>query len=155
MRTATVFWTLLLVWPMSLSAQRGADSAATERKDTIGVAGQIRSPDTGTLFLAGMAGMVTGAFGGGLIGTEIDSSTDLDDADGAIIGGLVGTTLLIPTAVHLANHSRGRLGRSILVSTLVGGALLGLGVAAESGEIILAIPFVQLITSITIEKEMR
>jgi hypothetical protein len=104
------------------------------------------------LFLAGMAGMVTGAFGGGLIGAEIDPDTDLDDAEGAVIGGLVGTTVLTPTAVHLANHSRGNLGRSILVSTLVGGALFGLGVAAESGEVILAIPFVQLITAITIER---
>jgi hypothetical protein len=62
----------------------------------------------------------------------------------------MGTSLAIPTAVHLANGSRGNVGRSILASTLIGGALLGVGVAAESGEVVLAAPFVQLIASVLI-----
>ena len=64
----------------------------------------------------------------------------------------MGTSLAIPTAVHLANGRRGNLGRSILVSALVGGALLGAGLAAESGELVLAAPFAQLVTSILIER---
>jgi hypothetical protein len=147
-----MLWSLLLSWPMSLSAQREADTAITVKADTIRVADPTAPRDVGTLFFGGMAGMVTGAFGGGLIGTAIDPDTGLDDAEGAVYVGLIGTTILTPTAVHLANGSRGNLGRSVLVSTLLGGALLGLGVAAESGVIILAIPFVQLFTAITIER---
>jgi hypothetical protein len=68
-----------------------------------------------------------------------------------VIGGLIGTSLLVPTAVHLANGGRGNLGRSLFVSVLAGGAMLGLGAAAGSGEILLAAPFVQLVTSLLIE----
>src|SRR3954452_14958522 len=99
MRTATVILSALTIWPMSLVAQRETDSIV-ERGDTIGI-GQTRSTAAETLFLAGIAGLGTGAFGGALIGTVIDNDTDLNDAEGAVVGGLVGTTLLIPTAVHL------------------------------------------------------
>jgi hypothetical protein len=153
MRTVMVIWSVLLVWPISLSAQHEADSAATAQEDTMGVAGHTRPKAAETLLLAGIAGMGTGAFGGGLIGTVIDNDSGLDNADGAIFGGLVGTTLLIPTAVHLANHSRGNLSRSVLMSTLLGGALLGVAVAAQSGEIVLAIPFVQLFTAMAVERD--
>jgi hypothetical protein len=143
MRIAVVVWSVLLAGPISLFAQ-----------DTLGVVPvHTRSAHAGTLVLAGTAGMLTGAFGAGLIGSQIDPDSGLDDAEGAVIGGIVGTTFATPVAVHLANKSRGNLGRSILVSTLVGGALLGAGLAAESGEMILAIPFAQLLTSVLIEQD--
>jgi hypothetical protein len=144
MRTALVVSTLLLISPLSLSAQR---------EDTLGVAVDYpESPAVGTLLLAGTAGMITGAFTGGFIGSQIDSGHDLDDADGAVIGGIAGTTLFIPLAIHLANDSRGDLRRSLLVSTLVGSTLLVLGTATGSGELVLAVPFIQVITSAFIER---
>jgi hypothetical protein len=152
MRSAMAFWSLLLAGPMSLSAQQETDSVVTERVDTIGIR-QTGSTAAETLFLAGIAGMGTGAFGGGLVGTEIDNDGGLDDAEGAIVGALAGTTLLIPTAVHLANHSRGNLGRSILVSTLFGGAFLGLGLVSGHGEIVVAIPFVQVFVAMAVERD--
>jgi hypothetical protein len=153
MRTATLVWSLLLAWPGGLAAQREVEPAFPAAEDTLVVTLDSKSPEVGTLLLAATAGMLTGAFGGGLIGIQIDGDNGLDDADGAVIGGLVGTSLLIPTAVHLADGRRGNLGRSILVSTVVGGAMLAAGVAAESGEIILAIPLVQLISSVFIERD--
>jgi hypothetical protein len=96
--------------------------------------------------------MAVGAFGGALIGIGFDDDRDLETAEGAVVGGVAGTSMAIPAAVHLANGRRGNLGRSMLLSTLVGGALLGLGVAAESGELILAAPFSQLITAIIVER---
>lgn len=145
MRTAIITCTLLLATPISLSAQR---------EDSLGVLVEhTKAADTGTLFFGGMIGMVTGAFGGGFIGSQIDNDSGLDDADGVVIGALVGTTLLIPTTVHLANNNRGNLNRAIVVSTLLGGAIFGLGVATERAELILAIPFVQLFASISIEKD--
>jgi hypothetical protein len=146
-RAAILVWSLLLAGPISLFAQQ-EDSLGTALDDST-------AADVGTLVLAGTGGMVAGAFGVGLIGAELDPDSGLDDAEGAIIGGLIGTTFAIPIAVHLANRSRGNLGRSILVSALVGGALLGLGAAVESGELIIAAPFVQLITSVLIEHDTR
>ena len=96
--------------------------------------------------------MAVGALVGGLIGMEIDPDEDLDRAEGAVVGGVVGTSLAIPGAVHLANGSRGNLGRSMLVSILVGGALLGAGWAADSGELVIAAPIAQLISSVLIER---
>jgi hypothetical protein len=153
MRAAIVFWTVLLASPITLFAQRWADSAATPQEDTTSIVNRSTPTEPGALFLVGVAGMLTGAFGGGLIGTEIDNDSGLDNAEGALIGGLVGTTVLIPTAVHLANHSRGNLGRSVLMSTLFGGALLGLAVASERAEFVLAIPFVQIFTAMAVERD--
>ena len=96
--------------------------------------------------------MIAGALGGGFIGVEIDNDGGLDAVEGAFVGGVMGTTITIPAAVHLANGRRGNLGRSMLFSALVGGAILGVGWAAESAEIVLAAPFAQLITSVTIER---
>lgn len=97
--------------------------------------------------------MIAGALGGGLIGVAIDEDSGLDAAEGAVVGGLIGTTLAIPAAVHLANGRRGNLNRSLLFSALVGGAIFSLGWAAESGEIVLAAPLAQLITSVVIERK--
>jgi hypothetical protein len=150
MRPALVLWTLLLVCPVGLAAQRQTEPAFTAGEDTVALV-QLK-PNTGALLLAGLGGMVVGAFGGGFIGSEIDGDSGLDAAEGAVIGGVIGTSLSIPSAVHLANGSRGNLGRSMLVSTLLGGALLGLGTAVESGELVLAAPVAQLIASVFIER---
>ena len=150
MRPALVLWTLLLVCPVSLAAQRQTEPAFTAGEDTVALVHSKR--DAGALLLAGLGGMVVGAFGGGFIGSEIDGDSGLDAAEGAIIGGVMGTALFIPSAVHLANGRRGNLGRSMLVSALLGGALLGMGIAVESGEIVLAAPFAQLLASVFIER---
>jgi hypothetical protein len=150
MRFTPLLFTLFLVWPVGLAAQRQTESAITAGEDTVALVNS--RPDTGALLLAGLGGMLVGAFGGGFIGSEIDGDSGLDAAEGAVIGGVIGTSLSIPSAVHLANGSRGNLGRSMLVSALLGGALLGLGTAVESGEIVLAAPVAQLITSVFIER---
>jgi hypothetical protein len=153
MQTAMLVSGLLLFSASTLAAQRLAAPPAQVPDDTLAVAPDYRGAQNGgILSLAGAGGMLAGAVGGGLIGVAIDEDDGLDDAEGAVIGGLMGTTLAIPTAVHLANGSRGNLGRSLLVSTLVGGTMLGVGWALESGEILLAAPFAQLITSVLIER---
>jgi hypothetical protein len=96
--------------------------------------------------------MAVGIFGGALIGIGIDDDRDLDTAEGAVVGAVAGNSLAIPAAVHLANGSRGNLGRSMLVSALVGGALLGAGWAAESAVLIIAAPVGQLISAVIIER---
>ncbi len=142
MRTALVVWVSLLICPVKLAAQQvlslNPDSSSAR--------------SGGVLALAGVGGMAVGIFGGALIGIGIDDDRDLDTAEGAVVGAVAGSSLAIPAAVHLANGSRGNLGRSMLVSALVGGALLGAGWAAESGELILAAPIGQLISAVIIER---
>jgi hypothetical protein len=153
MRTVMVVWGLLLSCTASLDAQRLPEPSSYPSDDTLGIAEyQPRPHSEGVLFLAGAGGMIAGALGGGFIGVQIDEDSGLDAAEGAIIGGLIGTTLATPAAVHLANGRRGNLGRSVLVSALVGGGIFALGWAAESGELVLAAPLAQLITSVVIER---
>jgi hypothetical protein len=152
MRNRVVLCGLRLLSPIGLAAQRRAEPVFRAWDDTVAVDPRPARPaDGGMMALAGAGGLVAGALAGGYVGVEIDGDTGLDAAEGAVIGGLIGTSLVIPTAVHLANGGRGNLGRSLLASVLAGGAMLGLGAATESGEILLAAPFVQLITSLLIE----
>ncbi len=142
MRAALMVWSPLLVCPVRLAGQQAAFSTAPDSS---------RAQSAAVLLLAGLGGMAVGALGGGLIGIGFDDDSNLDAAEGAIVGGAFGTSLAIPAAIHLANGRRGNLGRSMLVSALVGGALLGVGWAAESGELVIAAPFAQLVTSVLIE----
>jgi len=151
MRFTLVLWILVLICPLSVAAQHEGEPGLSLPEDTVAIAHSRQ--DAGSLLLAGTGGMLVGAFGGGLIGAEIDGDSGLDAAEGAVIGGVIGTSLAIPAAVHLANGSRGNLRRSMLVSTLVGGALLGLGIAVERGELVLAAPLAQLIASVLIERD--
>jgi hypothetical protein len=153
MRIAILVSGLLLVSASTLAAQRLPAPTAYVPDDTLAAAPHRLGPQNGgVLLLAGAAGMIAGALGGGLIGVAIDDDDGLDAAEGAVVGGVVGTSLVIPATVHIVNGSRGNLGRSLLVSALVGGTMLAVGWAAESGEIVLAAPFAQLITSILIER---
>ncbi len=142
MRVALAVWISLLLSPEAIPAQEALAP----------VPDSSMAKSQGTLALAGLGGMAVGALVGSLIGIEIDDGEDLDTAEGAVVGGLAGTSLAIPAAVHLANGSRGNLGRSMLVSVLLGGALLGAGWAADSGELVIAAPFAQLISSVIIER---
>jgi hypothetical protein len=152
MRNRMVLCGLLLMSPIGLAAQRRAEPVFRAWDDTVAVdPGGARPANGGMMALAGAGGLVAGALAGGFVGVGIDGDSGLDAAEGAVIGGIIGTSLLVPTAVHLANGGRGNLGRSMFVSILTGGAMLGLGVAAESGEIVIAAPFVQLVTSLLIE----
>ena len=152
MRNRVVLCGLLLLSPIGLAAQRRAEPVLLAWDDTVAADPRPAGPaDRGMMALAGAGGLVAGALAGGYVGVEIDGDTGLDAGEGAVIGGLIGTSLLVPTAVHLANGGRGNLGRSLLASVLAGGAMLGLGAATESGEILLAAPFVQLVTSLLIE----
>ncbi len=132
----------LLAFPVTLAGQQTLSSLS----DT------SRVKSGGVLALAGLGGMAVGVLGGGLIGIGFDDDDGLDAADGAFVGAVAGTSLAIPAAVHLANGRRGNLGRSILVSALVGGVLLGTGWAAESAELVLAAPIGQLISAVIIER---
>jgi hypothetical protein len=65
-RTATVVWSLSLLWSVSLAAPRAANPAFPATEDTLAVAlNQSTAPDAGILVLAGSGGIMAGALGGG------------------------------------------------------------------------------------------
>ena len=113
--------------------------------------------DTPLLVLGGLVGGAAGLLGGGAVGYAFGGGGRLcgDDPcglEGGLLGAVGGEMLFLPLGVHLANHSRGNYGYSLLAS--VGLGLLGTGLAstANSGALLLAVPIAQLASSIIIER---
>jgi hypothetical protein len=120
--------------------------------------------ETGSTEKMAAYGLLTGAAGflvGGLVGAAL--SGDRDDADswvealeGAVIGGTVGESLMLPVGVHLANDRRGDLLWSMPASLAIGVAGAAIGRRLESTgkawPIIILTPLAQLAASIAIER---
>lgn len=125
--------------------------------------GGTTSADSGstdnTVFMVvgGVLGGTAGLFGGAIIGGRLGGGNSIcyDDPCGleeALLGAVIGETVLLPLGVHLANHSRGNYGYSLLGALAVGAAGIGLAGATDSAELLLAIPIGQIISSVLIER---
>lgn len=120
--------------------------------------------ETGSTEKMAAYGLLTGAAGflvGGLVGAAL--SGDRDDADswvealeGAVIGGTIGESLMMPVGVHLANDRRGDLLWSMPASLAIGvtGAAIGrrLESTGKAWPILILTPLAQLVASIAIER---
>ena len=105
----------------------------------------------GYLYLAGLGGAAVGVVGGGLIGLGRDCYEETCILDG-IFGAAIGTSLAIPTAVHLANGGRGNLLVSTLATGLVGAVGVGTAFAAGSAEVLVLTPVVQIVAAVVTER---
>ena len=112
-----------------------------------------------TLFMVvgGVTGGTVGLFGGAIIGGTLGGGNSIcyDDPCGleeALLGAVLGESVLLPLGVHLANHSDGNYGYSLLGSLAVGAVGIGLVGATDSAELLLAIPIAQIISSVLIER---
>lgn len=132
-----------------------ADAAGTDSRSARAPASTIR------LVLGGAAGALYGLYLGGYAGAHIDRWGERAGhwdpcyecwlTTRVVVGGLIGETLLLPLGVHLANGRRGSYRESALSSLLV--AAIGLGAAfPTSGAALIAVPLVQLHTSIRDER---
>ncbi|HEY0304340.1 MAG TPA: hypothetical protein VGC44_05170 [Longimicrobiales bacterium] len=120
--------------------------------------------ETGSTEKMAAYGLLTGAAGflvGGLVGAAL--SGDRDDSDswvealeGAVIGGTIGESLMMPVGVHLANDRRGDLLWSMPASLAIGvtGAAIGrrLESTGKAWPILVLTPLAQLVASIPIER---
>jgi hypothetical protein len=129
---------------------------------------QFRAIDFETGSDAKMAtyGLLTGAAGflvGGLVGAAMGVGNDADDDDswvqslaGAVVGGTVGESLMLPIGVHIANDRRGDLLWSMPASLGIGtlGVVLARNVNSKSKAwpIYVLTPIAQLAASIAIER---
>lgn len=132
-----------------LAPARGAPAPGFE-------VGTVQPRSVGTVGLGGLAGAAIGVLVLGTAGYYIDRATECNDdfcgLDGILIGGSIGSTALTPLGAHLANERQGRLVPSLLASAAGTGALWLLAETTGDEEIVLAVPLVNLVTSIIIER---
>jgi hypothetical protein len=165
MRTFILATCLFLGAVPSVCAQRIATSPSPSISDATalsdatapagrGVSREQRS-DTGTDWLIG-GGLLAGATGGVAamyMGATLTAS-DCDDCAivGAVYGLIAGVSSGIPLGVHYSNGGKGKLLPSLLASLAIGGAGLGLAMAADEPAVMLAVPVLQLASAIGIER---
>lgn len=96
----------------------------------------------------GLGALVVGALGGGdtLCGDDPCGFAE------AIFGAIGGVVTLLPLGVHLANGRRGNYGLSLLASAGIAAAGLALAGGGDHGEVLVAVPVLQLVSSILIER---
>ena len=107
--------------------------------------------------LAGISGAVIGFFGGGYI-AAVSCDWNIKEAgcvESAVYGSIIGSSVLTPIAAQLANLRRGSFPIFLLTLLAVGGiGAVGLVAAFSTNlvEILIAIPFVQLISCVAIQR---
>jgi len=103
--------------------------------------------------LGGGLGLGAGALLGGLVGggNKIcgDDPCGLDEA---IFGAIGGEVVMLPLGVHLANGRRGKYLPSLAVSAAIAGVGIVLSGNGDHGEVMVAVPVAQLVSSILIER---
>ena len=109
-------------------------------------------------------GLLTGAGGflvGALVGAALSGETDDEDSwvkslQGAVVGGTIGESLMVPVGVHLGNDRRGDLHWSMPASLAIGvaGAAIGrnLESTGKAWPVLILTPIAQIAASIAIER---
>jgi hypothetical protein len=116
-----------------------------ERGDRVGTGWLI-----GGGLLAGAAGGVAVMYTGAML-----TAKDCEDCAivGAVYGLVAGVSSGIPVGVHFSHGGRGKLLPSLLASLAIGGAGLGLAIAADQPAVMLAVPVLQLASAFAIERK--
>lgn len=157
---------LALSAPSSLAAQQRAPafvpwqlpSALSDRPPapalTIQSERQVATP---WLVVGGLVGGGVGLGAGALIGGILGGGDELcgDDPCGfqeAIFGAIGGEVALLPLGVHLANGRRGKYLPSLAASAAIAGLGIVLSGNGDHGEVMIAVPVLQLVSSILIER---
>jgi hypothetical protein len=156
-----------------LGAQQIADPAVwrqvIQEQRSIDVQAAYADRATPSLATGGAVGAGIGALAGGALGLGLGVAlTRCDDQDGcvgdyanwAFNGAVVGSSVLIPIGVHLANRRQGSAAPAMLASVGVGAVGLGVfwGVQRSEGPdavmiaSVVATPVIQLLGSMAIER---
>jgi hypothetical protein len=159
MRGAMLALSLLLALPAGAAhAQRLAapmfpsepgEPAAPRTAAAVPV-GKRQSP--AVLVVGGVLGGAAGAFAGGIIGAKAADNCGDCALEGLAYGLVAGGSAALPLGVHVANGRRGNYGLSLLASLAIGGVGFGATLASHENGIMIAVPVLQLISSIVIER---
>jgi hypothetical protein len=105
----------------------------------------------------GLGGLLTGIAGlviGGYAGAAIDRANGCSEwcgLEGGIVGATVGSTVMIPVGVHLANGQRGSFARGVAWSAIAAAAGWGLTLASDNATPLLLLPFAQIVAAVSAE----
>jgi hypothetical protein len=158
MRSATLLLLTFLASPGgTLLAQRFPPNPfphtdlALSAPSRVALAGVPRTDaDIPKLVFAGVIGAAAGLVAGAMVLRQT-SCDELDCLAPAFYGGLAGLSMGAPSGVHLANGRRGRYWPALAASLAIGAAGLGAAILADEPRLILAIPVLQIVSSIRIE----
>jgi len=172
-RLSGLLMALLVGLAAPLQAQWLSDSESAAHRisgtgdlRTVGLtAATVAQPPVAGLVLAGAGGAAIGTLGGAFLGYHLDrSGPNWGCAQGCedpglygLVGGwFIGSALLTPIAVHLANERRGSLSSSYLASAAIAGAgmlsLAAVGGSPVGAVILLGAPVAQVVSAVTIER---
>ena len=147
---------LLLLLPATLHAQA---PRASSRFDPAATQPQLQartSASDGRLILGGLAAGAVGFFAGGYVGALIADDASADEfaaLGGFATGAVIGETIGVPLGVHLANRRQGKLLPSVFASAGISAIALFAATRGEDHlEYLVAVPLIQLVTSIAIER---
>jgi hypothetical protein len=105
----------------------------------------------------GVLGWAGGFLGGAIVGYTLETRTgpdeytnDWEGVGGALLGGLVGSTVLTPVLAHHAGGGEGDLLIGLAASVVSGAAMVAV-VAASDGKLFLALPLGQIWASVFAE----
>ena len=164
MRLSLMILTLALAAPAVATAQQRAPGFVAWRAPVPGpaMAAAVVEPAEGghstpRLVVGGVLGGGVGLGLGALIGGALGGGDTLcgDDPCGfaeAIFGAIGGEVALLPLGVHLANGRRGNYGLSLLASAGIAAGGLALAGGGDHGEVLAAVPVLQIVSSILIER---
>lgn len=167
MRNARLLLSLLLVAaPLPLAGQQRAEAFPSWTVPVVaghrGGAPALSPPveagrATARLVVGGVLGGAVGLGAGALIGGIVGGGNKIcgDDPcglDEAIFGAIGGEVALLPLGVHLANGRRGKYLPSLAVSAAIAGIGIMLSGNGDHGEVMIAVPIAQLVSSILIER---
>jgi hypothetical protein len=149
--------------PLPLAAQaRAAEFARWEAPSAFAPAAEPalaaeRRASTGRLILGGVIGGGVGLGAGALIGGLLGGGDKIcgDDPCGfaeAVFGAVGGEVTLLPLGVHLANRRQGNYLWSLLASAGIAAGGIALSGNGDHGEVLIAVPVLQLVSSILIER---
>jgi hypothetical protein len=97
-------------------------------------------------------GSAAGILAGGLLGASIDAARDVPSEDpglaGLIYGAAVGSALLSPTLLYLANDRQGPFGRALLLSVV--GTAVGTLALWPHDAVLLVVPVIQIAVAVAV-----
>jgi hypothetical protein len=151
---------LALSLPASLSAQGARHSFVPPLPESARPSHTAVDSTAGrsdlTLAFSGAMGGVGGILLGGLVGARLEMAGgcrgDWCGFGGALLGAAIGSTVLIPAAVHFGNDQAGDFGAGLAASAAALGAGVALALISQDGHPMLIVPVAQIIGAVAVER---
>ena len=157
MRTAALLFAFLIPTPLhaqgprhSISPPAPATSAFAQAIDSMPARDDLTLAFGGAL--AGISGLVAGAFIGAHLERAGGCSGDWCGLGGGLVGAAIGTTMMIPVGVHLSNDERGNLSQGLSASALALAGGMAMTLIIQDGTPMLFVPIAQIMVAVAAER---